>query len=510
MANPRGSRKKDVVPATQGSSALAVINEDEQILDLNIFHKIMTIRSIQDNRRIIKFDMAIQRNEVWKENKSGVFQQTMLIDSILRTYPIGQVFVIQMGDEFMWMADGKQRWTTIFKYLDNGFPLAKGTRPVKAKDPETGEVRMYNIEGKFFKDLDKVLQNKILNYEMDVKHLTNATPAEIEEIFLRLNNGTPLTKIELTRVELGEENMIKVAKIAEKKFFKEFTAISADSRNRFIDHEMILQTLMIISGRDTDISGSEIREFAKVVKTNGLSDDVVELMLKVADFLQDAFSQFIAIKDGKPDMKILKKILKKVHVPIVINTVVEAIYREGQEIEPEVFGLWVKDFLHDRYKPGSAYGTACAGGSAKKDQVKKRVKEMRADYNKHIEKIKQTYEENADIREQIKKEREEAEAAEKLRLEEEARKAAENDGNDDGNNDDDTPPSEPSEVDDADKGEDANDVVNDVVEEDKNAPEEPSGDDSDKDKGEDADDSESDEKDKVEPEDGKEEDKEEE
>jgi hypothetical protein len=486
----RGNRnpKKDVVPATQGTSALAVLNnEDEQALDLDIFHKLMTIRSIQEQKRMIRFDLAIQRNEVWKENKNGVFQQSLLIDSVLRKYPIGQVFVIQMGDEFMWMADGKQRWTTIFKYLDNGFPLAKGTRPVKAKDPETGEVRMYNIEGKFFKDLDKVLQNKILNYEMDVKHLTNATPAEIEEIFLRLNNGTPLTKIELTRVELGEENMVKVAKIADKPFFKALTAISADSRNRFIDHEMILQTLMIISGRDTDISGNEIREFAKVVKTNGLSDDVVELMIKVADFLEAAFSQFIAIKDGKPDMKILKQILKKVHVPIVVNTAVETIYREGQEIEAEVFGLWAKDFLYDRYKTGSTYGRACAGGSAKKDNVKTRIKEMRADFNKHIEKIKQTYEENADIREQIKKEREEAEAAEKLRLEEEARNAAENNG--EGNDD---------------KGNDADDVVN----EENNTPEEPSGDDSDKDKGEEVNDSDSDDKDKVEPEDkGSEDDK---
>lgn len=415
VANGRGGKGGTSKPNAPKDVQLAVVAEDqERELELDIFHKIMGIRSIVEQRRLIKFDMAIQRNEVWKETKD-VHQQSLLIDSVLRKYPIGQVFVIQMGDEFMWMADGKQRWTTIFKYIDNKFALAKGIRPVKAKDNETGEVKMYDIEGKFFKDLDKVLQSKILGYEMDVKFLQNATPAEIEEIFLRLNNGTPLTKIELTRVELGEENMIKVADIAEKRFFKTMSFISENSRNRFIDHEMILQTLMIIMGRDSGISGNEIREFAKAIKTNGIPDEIIKVMKGISDYLADAFEQFVTFNkdNGKEEMPLLNKMLKKVHVPIIFATAVDAIYKEGREIEPEVFGLWVKSFFLDRKTP-IEYKDATAGGSAKKDQVNTRLREMKKDFKKHIESVQNAWEKSADIREQIKREKEEAEEAARL------------------------------------------------------------------------------------------------
>lgn len=448
----RGKRGANAKNEVKGSQLAVVNNEDqERELELEVYHKIMGIRSIVDQRNLIKFDLAIQRNEVWKETKD-VHQQSLLIDSVLRKYPIGQVFVIQMGDEFMWMADGKQRWTTIFKYIDNKFPLAKGIRAVKAKDPATGESKMYDIEGKFFKDLDKVLQNKILNYEMDVKFLTNATPAEIEEIFLRLNNGTPLTKIELTRVELGEVNMIKIAEISEKRFFKTMSFISEGSRNRFIDHEMILQTLMIIMGRDSGISGNEIRQFAKAIKANGLTDEVMKIMNGIADYLADAFEQYVTInkEKGIEEMPLLNKMLKKVNVPIIFATAVEAIYKEEKELEPEVFGLWVKTFFLDK-KATKDYRDATAGGSAKKDQVNTRLREMKRDFKKNIESVQEQWEATADIREQIKHEKEEAEAE---ALKQEPLKQGNEEGkNEDGQDNGDNNPNHPSDdVPSSDKG----------------------------------------------------------
>jgi hypothetical protein len=432
----RGQGGKTTTPPSD--SQLTLVDQEKE-LELDIFHKTMGIRSIVEQRRLIKFDMAIQRNEVWKETKD-VHQQSLLIDSILRKYPIGQVFVIQMGDEFMWMADGKQRWTTVFKFIDNKFALAKGIRPVKAKDNETGEVKVYDIEGKFFKDLDKVLQSKIMGYEMDVKFLQNATPAEIEEIFLRLNNGTPLTKIELTRVELGEVNMIKISDIAEKRFFKTMSFISETSRNRFIDHEMILQTLMIIMDRESGISGNEIREFAKAIKVNGISDEVINVMKGTSDYLADAFEQFVTIKDGKEEMPFLNKMLKKVHVPIIFATAYEAIYKDGRELEPEVFGLWVKSFLVDRKTPID-YKDATAGGSAKKDQVNTRLREMKKDFKKHIENVQKTWEENEPIRLKLKQDAEE-EAARLAKLANPDGDGGTHENGGNGEGDGETPPSD--------------------------------------------------------------------
>lgn len=391
----------------KGTTALAKNEEVVARKKMSISRKQMTIQNIIRNKKKIRFDLAIQRNNVWKETSANP-QKTKLIDSILRNFPIPQIFVIASDDGFMWLADGKQRWTTVFAYRNNEFPLAKGTPPVEHEN-EDGELVEYDVEGKFFKDLDKPLQEQFVNYEMDIREVRNATPEQIEEMFVRLNNGTPLTKMELTRATLGTAITEQIIEIANKEFFSEMAFLSDNARNRFVDQEMIIQTLMLAMGRDTGISSRDIANFVKPLNESGIPEDTMKIMIGTTEYLKDAFEQFVnETEDGKKDMPILDKILKKIHIPILFMTAIEAIQHE---VEPEVFGQWAKSFLFDKYTPGhGTYGKHCVAGSAKKDNVKGRLNAMKNDFTKNIEAIKEKWESEAVIREE-KKRQEEAKAS---------------------------------------------------------------------------------------------------
>lgn len=329
----------------------------------------------------LRFDLAIQRNSVWKKE-----QKAKLIDSVLHGFPIPPIFAHQSEDDLMWMIDGKQRNTAWLEFFEDMVAILKGAKPVRVRKQDgSGEVEYINIEGKFFKDLPEVLQNRFLDREIIMMEVSNATNEEIEEMFQRLNGGSSLTKMELTRAKSG--HVIEfVNELAKLPFFKEYAFISEASRNRFIDQEMILQILMLIDGRESGISSGEIETFTMALKANGGVDEATRKIVNgTAAYLYDAFTPMVQWKDGKPDHKVLNKMLKKIHIPMLFLTAIESIQRE---VDPVAFGEWARDFLIERYTPGSGpYGSRCVAGSAKKENVKGRTAAMKNDFFKNIDKI---------------------------------------------------------------------------------------------------------------------------
>lgn len=336
-----------------------------------------SIYNLIKKRKKIRFDLSIQRNYVWGER-----QKSMLIHSILEGYPVPQIFIEASDDDFLWTLDGRQRLTTIFSYHDDDFFLLKDTPPVIVED-EDGKPMMVEIEGKRFSDLDFDLQQTFLNYTISVVEMKNLTTAQREELFQRLNSGSALTKIELTRAQAGEEIMNFIGELAETRFFGKLTSLSDKQRNRFVDQELILQTLALVMGRETGISTKEINEFVKVLRTDEIDTEVRETFTEMTKYLEDALEQFVKVDSkGKEDVKQITKMTKKIHVPMIFLTAIEA-KKEGYH--PRVFGTWLKGFFDNRYKSGvGSYGSHTQSGSAKATSVKARIRAMKEDFDTHI------------------------------------------------------------------------------------------------------------------------------
>ena len=146
----------------------------------------------------LTFDNIIQRNYVWNNT-----QQSMLIDSLIRDFPVSVIYTIKTNEtvtvknkkaNIFDCLDGKQRCTTINRYLNNEFALT-GLEPVVTANGE------YDLNGKYFKDLDKKYQDKIMEYGMTIYYFTEITDEEVVEMMSRLNGGKPLSGTENARIK---------------------------------------------------------------------------------------------------------------------------------------------------------------------------------------------------------------------------------------------------------------------------------------------------------------------
>jgi hypothetical protein len=303
------------------------------------------------NESLLNFSLNIQRNLVWDLDKQSLF-----IHSLIVGYPVPPYFTQDNGDDILWVLDGKQRITTINSYMKDEFALGKKT-PIAYG---------INIVGLKFSELPQEFQEEIRDYSFSVIRFKNITSEQRDEIFLRLNNGMALTKMELTRVMASSNVMEFINEISKYEFFQNIIAISDSQRNRFTDQEIILQILsVLINGYTKGFSSKELQEFALKLKEDGIQDNIKEVMKNTTDYIYQA----IPVKE---------KFMKKVNIPIIFNIAVKA---QNNEITPEKFGGFLQDFFSNT---PDEYDYATDSGSAKKENVKVRIDELNKYFDNNI------------------------------------------------------------------------------------------------------------------------------
>jgi mannose/fructose/N-acetylgalactosamine-specific phosphotransferase system component IIB/uncharacterized protein YfkK (UPF0435 family) len=318
------------------------------------------------NTKKINFDLVIQRkNNIWDDKRKST-----LIHSILAGYPIPALFASKEENVYHFL-DGKQRLTTIFDYIEDKFPLHASTLPIDGT----------KIAGLKFSELPQDMQNKILAYEIDVIKIEEINQQEMEELFYRLNNGVPLRKIETTRAILGSRVLKFVESIASMDFFAEKVNISKSARNRYVDQELVLQILALIWNKDTGFSGKEIQAFAQELRNAEIRDSLKAKMQNACFYLNEAFPK-------------KEKFLKKLHVPMLFKLVLDIVEKgEMTTITPKDFGEWARYFFENLPEE---YAEACKAGSARKENVQKRLSVMTQAFKDYFEKKKQ---ENLEVQE---------------------------------------------------------------------------------------------------------------
>jgi hypothetical protein len=304
--------------------------------------------------------LSIQRSTVWDEERSS-----LLIHSVLTGYPVPPIYVQIRPDDpnkTTWVLDGKQRITTFAKYLNDEFAL----------DESTPDVNGVEIAGKKFTELSEDLQDELKSENLVVYRFDDLQEEERDEMFRRLNNGMALTKMELTRVIASGNVMDFVQELTSKQFFAVSAAITDSARNRMVDEELVLQIIYLIhSNNPVGLSGKDLREFAEQMKAEGgIPEHQKAMMRKVTDYLSEVFP-------------VREKFLKKIHVPMLFLTAIKAVERNIPAVK---FGGWAQDFFKrfdmTKHNP---YSSAARSGSAKKENVTKRIEIMTDDFDGHID-----------------------------------------------------------------------------------------------------------------------------
>ena len=331
----------------------------------------------------INFNYPIQRaGGQWDS-----LQKSLLIHSIAGDYPIPAILVLK--DEGVdYILDGKQRASNIVdfirgvknpetgEYPPNAFKLHEETPPVKLN----GYEEEFEVAGKYFDELPEEVQNEIAGKALNITRLEDATDSEIEELFYRWNNGTPLTKQQKARAKMGVANASVISELLKHPFIQEKASFTALQRRRSDDEAVILQTMMLLD------ETYEIESFVadKILKyaTDMHDKDVTAITSQVRDALDYA------------EMSIVNTLplLKKVHLPTFLLVAKKAL---EEDVQSEVFNAWAEDFgkainarTITKALVKTDYKKYTGAGSVKKAMVLGRKESMLAHFAKFLEEYK--------------------------------------------------------------------------------------------------------------------------
>lgn len=239
----------------------------------------------------INFDNPIQRGIVWNKVMSSLYIHSLLYDVLVYQKP----FLVSKKENGVDILDGKQRGTSLIKFINNEFALT-GLQ----KEPSIilrGEP--YNINGKYFKQLDEDLQMKILDFQIDMAILENA-PVEIEALFFdRSNGGKAMAKIDLAR---SKNRSIEVVKeIAQHEIFK--AMFSYKQLIKLPQDEIVVKTWQALNEIDPDYSSKHFNDLMEELE---ITDENKQQIMSVYDKVFEAYKN-VLIKDKEISNMIMKK-----------------------------------------------------------------------------------------------------------------------------------------------------------------------------------------------------------
>ena len=239
----------------------------------------------------INFDNPIQRGIVWNKVMSSLYIHSLLYDVLVYQKP----FLVSKKENGVDILDGKQRGTSLIKFINNEFALT-GLQ----KEPSIilrGEP--YNINGKYFKQLDEDLQMKILDFQIDMAILENA-PVEIEALFFdRSNGGKAMAKIDLAR---SKNRSIEVVKeIAQHEIFK---AMFSDKQLiKLPQDEIVVKTWQALNETDPDYSSKHFNDLMEELE---ITDENKQQIISVYNNVFEAYKT-ILVKNKEIATSIMKK-----------------------------------------------------------------------------------------------------------------------------------------------------------------------------------------------------------
>jgi hypothetical protein len=305
----------------------------------------------------MRFDLEVQRRACW-----SLEQKQNLIDSIIFDYPIPPIYFVDKEDKHYWVLDGGQRCRAISEFINDEFTLSNNI--CNYIDEEGNH---YDLRGKKYSMLDKVVQTAINSTNIVAYNFTNITNEEIATMFKRLNGGTPFKKIELVRVDAGSKVSGFINEISNMEFFKTKTTISDKAKIHFTDHEVILQTLSVLVDIKIGFSGKELNQFALDLKAGLLDEELKTKMINITEYLSQVFPEKC-------------KYIKKVNIPAIFKVANIAMNNNVDAID--LFD-WINGFYVEKVD-FTLYNETIESGSGKKENVQKRLAILVEEFSKQF------------------------------------------------------------------------------------------------------------------------------
>ena len=261
----------------------------------------------------------VQRDIVWTKS-----QNQLLIDSLLKDYDIPKVYFrdrVVGGKTVFDVIDGQQRIHAIISFLNDEFALPADSDKINGID----------VSNKLYSELPSEVQIEFSTRTLDVVHLVDYDDDEIDETFLRLQNGTPLKAAEKRRAIQGNmRNVIK--ELSTNSFFDDL----CDFDNSHFNYEDVAtKVLKQIKEGSGSISAKSLSSFYEKNASITKSDSDVKKVQHSFNFLLKAF------KGSNPHLKKFSAL----DLPIIVNYLLNTYDLNSY---PKEFGNVYSQFLNER------------------------------------------------------------------------------------------------------------------------------------------------------------------
>lgn len=236
------------------------------------------ILSWKDNGELI-LSPKYQRNKVWNLNA-----KSYLIDTILRGYPIPQIFIRQQIDistrkTIREVIDGQQRITAIIEYYENLFKIHKSHNKEFA-----------NLNYSELPDIDK---ENFLNYNISFEIVKLKDDSKIYEMFARLNtNNIALNKQELRNAQYwGDFKVFILLKSSEfKNIFIDKKIFKDKDLSRMADVDFMNSLIIhLIDGIVTDSNTKTDSYYKRYDKEFLIQDEIEERLNRIFYIIEEIF-----------------------------------------------------------------------------------------------------------------------------------------------------------------------------------------------------------------------------
>lgn len=306
----------------------------------------------------ITFDNAVQRGYVW-----DVKRKSLLIHSMIVGYPIPAFYAAKNGDGYD-MLDGQQRSKTITDFLEGKFELTDV--PEVEVESDDGIKEMIDINTLRFDELEPALQDEITGYSLTVYYFDGITEDEISELFFRLNNGKPLSAIELTRVK--SKSMESIKELGQHELFK--SVLTEKAMVRYTNEDIVIKSYAVLHEEEPCFETKVIRPLM----------EQAEITEEDKQQINEIYTRILAVYQLIEDKKrIGKRLLTRTHLISVIPMIKKSL-NDGLS-DSQVMEWIVKFFSGTRSASISVtYNDNAGSGSAKKDAVRRRLEELEKSY----------------------------------------------------------------------------------------------------------------------------------
>lgn len=219
-------------------------------------------------KRRDRIDMPdFQREEVWSDDK-----KRLLIDSILRGWHLPKFYFRKVDDSTFECVDGQQRLSAIFSFFSDDLTLSEDTTK--------------RVGASKYTELNDDLSDEFDDFEIEIEEIDDASNEELEELFKRLQLGTPLNTAEKINAIQGDMRDFCHA-VADNPFFAERIGIKD---TRYTHFETVVKWVFVEArGIQSQMRYPQLESLLKDNRTFSRSSDTAKKIEGAVEFLSKAF-----------------------------------------------------------------------------------------------------------------------------------------------------------------------------------------------------------------------------